>query len=181
MDATPIRKTLGLDQSRPVFLGQRRFGKTVGSTNRWGGESCWPLPLSVAQHSLLVLAIRREMEHGPLTPEQALRELLHDAEEGFLGFDCISPLKHVLGESFRNIEASLSAAVWKRYQLPMWSKDDHRIHKAADRVAAASEAVHCVGWPREEVVDVLGITAPVLTHDPLLARYGGIPMGTMEC
>ena len=52
-----------------------------------GSASRWHEPLSVAQHSLLVLQIR-EMEEV-LTPREALRELLHDASEGLLGWDAI--------------------------------------------------------------------------------------------
>ena len=40
-------------------------------------------------------------------------------------------------------------------------------------MAAASEAVHCTGWSRAEVRDVLGIAFPVLDVDPLQAIYGG--------
>ncbi|MBG0808049.1 hypothetical protein IY145_01275 [Methylosinus sp. H3A] len=46
---------------------------------RWGGHSAWDLPLSVAQHSLAVLALRERK--GKLTPRESLRELLHDATE----------------------------------------------------------------------------------------------------
>jgi len=49
---------------------------------RWGGHSCWELPLSVAQHSLLVLVLvlRQQMQpRQPLAPGEALRELLHAA------------------------------------------------------------------------------------------------------
>ena len=54
----------------------------LSRTYRWGGHSVWDLPLSVAQHSLLVLVLRQQMQpHEPLTPGQALREILHDAEE----------------------------------------------------------------------------------------------------
>jgi hypothetical protein len=70
----------------------------LSRTYRWGGHSRWDLPLSVAQHSLLVLVLRQQMQpHQPLTPGEALRELLHDADEGLLGFDPISPLKPHLG------------------------------------------------------------------------------------
>ena len=36
---------------------------TIGlsRTYRWGGHSCWDLPLSVAQHSLLVLVLRQKI------------------------------------------------------------------------------------------------------------------------
>ena len=147
----------------------------LARTYRWGGESSWPLPLSVAQHSLLVLALRRQWSDTPLTPSDALLELLHDAEEGFLGFDCISPLKDVLGLSFRAVSSRLMAAVSERYELRAWSPAAHAVHKRADSVAAASEAVHCIGWPAHEVRDVLGIVHPVLDVDPLAEIYGCRP------
>lgn len=143
----------------------------LARTYRWGGESSWPLPLSVAQHSLLVLALRRQWSDTPLTPSNALLELLHDAEEGFLGFDCISPLKDVLGLSFRAVSSRLMAAVSQRYELRTWTPAAHAVHKRADSVAAASEAVHCIGWPAHEVRDVLGIVHPVLDVDPLADIY----------
>lgn len=147
----------------------------LARTYRWGGESLWPLPLSVAQHSLLVLALRRQWSDTPLPASDALLELLHDAEEGFLGFDCISPLKDVLGLSFRAVSSRLMAAVSERYELRAWSPAAHAVHKRADSVAAASEAVHCIGWPAHEVRDVLGIVHPVLDVDPLAEIYGCRP------
>ena len=147
----------------------------LARTYRWGGESSWPLPLSVAQHSLLVLALRRQWSDTPLPASDALLELLHDAEEGFLGFDCISPLKDVLGLSFRAVSSRLMAAVSERYELRAWSRVAHAVHKRADSVAAASEAVHCIGWPAHEVRDVLGIVHPVLDVDPLAEIYGCRP------
>lgn len=147
----------------------------LARTYRWGGESSWPLPLSVAQHSLLVLALRRQWSDTPLTPSDALLELLHDAEEGFLGFDCISPLTDVLGLSFRAVSSRLMAAVSERYELRAWSPAAHAVHKRADSVAAASEAVHCIGWPVHEVRDDLGIVHPVLDVDPLADIYGCRP------
>lgn len=147
----------------------------LARTYRWGGESSWPLPLSVAQHSLLVLALRRQWSDTPLPASDALLELLHDAEEGFLGFDCISPLKDVLGLSFRAVSSRLMAAVSERYELRAWSTAAHAVHKRADSVAAASEAVHCIGWPAHEVRDVLGIVHPVLDVDPLAEIYGCRP------
>jgi len=46
-------------------------------------------------------------------------------------------------------------------------------HKRADRVAAASEAVHVVGWTQSEVRDTLRIPYDSLSADPLLDIYGG--------
>jgi hypothetical protein len=108
-----------------------------------------------------------------LSNAEARAELLHDAEEGFLGFDCISPLKRVLGAPFQQVASRLMSAIAHRYELPAWTEASHRAHKRADRTAAASEAVHCTGWSQQEVREVLGIEEPVLTDDPLQAIYGG--------
>ena len=147
----------------------------LSRTYRWGGESVWPLPLSVAQHSLTVLALRRQWSATSLSPGEALMELLHDAEEGFLGFDCISPLKAVLGQPFQDVGSRLMKAICTRYDLAQWKPNSYPIHKQADLIAAASEAVHCAGWSRDEVRDVLGIPHPVLAEDPLAAVYGCKP------
>src|SRR5271157_5833145 len=123
--------------------------------SRWGGASRWHEPLSVAQHSLLVLQIR-EME-DVVAPREALRELLHDGSEGLLGWDPIGPLKPHLGEPFRKLEHRLQVLVDERYVLPAWDAAAYRRHKAAERLAAASEAYHVVGWSREDMRDALGI------------------------
>jgi hypothetical protein len=101
----------------------------------------------------------------------ALRELLHDGEEGLLAFDCISPLKAVLGAPFKEVSDRLTDAIVRRYQLPAWDDMDYRLHKLADELIAASEAVHCAGWPRNEVLDVLQIKLPILEGDPLVEIY----------
>lgn len=145
----------------------------LARTYRWGGHSAWPLPLSVAQHSITVMLLRRAAAAAPLAPLAELRELLHDAEEGLLGFDCISVLKPFLGDGFRDLTARLDRAVCERYGLPPWTPEEHAIHKRADRLAAASEAVHVVGWSAHEVLHTLKITVPPLEVDPLLALYGG--------
>ncbi|MGO9391786.1 MAG: hypothetical protein ACLP2E_16420, partial [Rhodoblastus sp.] len=68
-----------------------------------------------------VLAIREA--EGPLTTQEALRELLHDAVEFMLGWDCIAPLKAQLGQPFRQLEA-----VDPRYQLPAWTAQNYAKH-----------------------------------------------------
>jgi hypothetical protein len=146
----------------------------LSRTYRWGGHSVWDLPLSVTQHSLLVLVLRQQMQpHQPLTPEEALRELLHDADEGLLGFDPVSPLKPHLGPEFEALTSRLQSAIAVRYSLPTWSAEDYLLHKRADHLAAASEALHVAGWRREEIRETLGIKlAPVMTDPlPLLAGF----------
>ena len=76
----------------------------LSRTMRWGGASRWAHPLSVAQHSLTVVAIREA--EGPLSSRKALRELLHDGRgiHARLGLHRASESAQ-LGEPFRQLEA----------------------------------------------------------------------------
>jgi hypothetical protein len=169
----PSGKRLDLLDPGPDDWEDEDLALGLARTYRWGGHSAWPLPLSVAQHSITVMLLRRAASNTPLAPAVELRELLHDAEEGLLGFDCISVLKPFLGEGFRDLNARLDKAVFLRYALPPWTPEEHVVHKRADRQAAASEAVHVVGWSAHEVLHTLKITVPPLADDPLTAVYGG--------
>jgi hypothetical protein len=140
---------------------------------RWAGRSKWPLSLSVAQHSLTVLALREA--EGPLTPIQALRELFHDATEAFWGFDCINPLKPHFGAGFKNLDQRLQAAIDQRYNLPTWTADDYAAHKRADHLAAACEAYHVVGWTETEIRGDLDLSFNPIDIDPLTPPDGMLP------
>ena len=141
----------------------------LARTYRWGGHSAWPLPLSVAQHSLQVLALRRQLSPTGLSDAAARRELLHDADEGLLGFDPISPLKPFLGPGYVALASRLQTAIANRYVLPPWVPEDKKAHKRADRIAAASEAIHVVGWTQDEVRKTLRIVDRPVDTDPLAA------------
>jgi len=148
-------------------LEDRDIAVSLSRVYRWGGHSRWDLPLSVAQHSLLVLVLRQQMQpHQPLTPGEALRELLHDSDE-LLGFDAVAPLRPYLGAEFHALTDRLYAAVATRYRLPAWHPDDYALHKRADHLAAASEAVHVAGWNTTELSETLGIRLAPLRDDPL--------------
>lgn len=172
----PSGKRLDLLHPGPGDWADHDLALGLARTYRWGGHSAWPLPLSVAQHSIAVMLLRSAdaaQAQATLSPLEQLRELLHDAEEGLLGFDCISVLKPFMGDSFRALSARLEQAVFLRYGLPPWTATEHAAHKHADRLAAASEAVHVAGWSPHEVRHTLGITVEPLRIDPLLPRYGG--------
>ena len=172
----PSGRRLDLLDPTPFDWDDSDLALGLARTYRWGGHSAWPLPLSVAQHSLTVMHVRTAACTAAgltLPPLAALRELLHDAEEGLLGFDCISPLKPFLGDAFKTLSQKLDAAVFLRYGLPGWTAKEHAAHKLADRLAAASEAVHIAGWSAREVRQTLKITVPPLNDDPLQAIYGG--------
>jgi hypothetical protein len=171
----PSSRRLDLINPDPDAWEDEDLAIGLSRTYRWGGHSVWDLPMSVAQHSLLVLALREQASSNPLDRLTSLRELLHDAEEGLIGFDPISPLKPILGERFAQLFERLTNAIFIRYQLPAWTVDEKSLHKQADQLAAASEAVHVAGWHPDEVKQTLGITVAPLHDDPLLAIYGGKP------
>ena len=167
----PSGNTIDLANPSPNSWSDDDLAVGLARTYRWGGHSRWPRPLSVAQHSLTVLAIR-EIE-APLPPQLALYELLHDAEEGLLGFDAIAPLKPFLGEPFRALCARLTVAIANRYGLTDLSPDEFTAHKHADRVAAASEALHVAGWSAHQISDTLEIAEAPLDNDPLEGLSSG--------
>ena len=145
-------RRLDLLDPQPDAWTDKDLAIGISRTYRWGGYSKWDLPLSVAQHSLAVLALREA--EGPLTAREALREILHDATEPLVGgWDCIAPLKPHLGPAFEQLDRRLQAAVDQRYQLPAWTGDTYARHKHADRLAAASEAFHVVGWSLTDMQD----------------------------
>lgn len=164
---SPSGRRLNLLQPDPTAWQQADLAVGLSRTYRWGGHSAWELPLSVAQHSLTVLAIAKASPGPKLTKTQQLRELLHDADEGFLSFDCITPVKPHLGEGYASLVERLQAAIGVRYQLPAWTDEDYARHKRADRLAAASEALHVVGWSLHDIRHTLEIEARPLIRDPL--------------
>ena len=169
----PSGHRLNLLDPDPLAWTESDLAVGLSRTYRWAGYSRWSLPLSVAQHSLTVLALfTRTSDHTPSPPE-ARRELLHDATEGLLGgWDPITPLKPCLGDGFTQLVARLQSALDERYRLPAWDEESYRRHKEADRLAAASEAFHVVGWPQPAMREDLGICLEPLAEDPL-APVGG--------
>lgn len=171
----PSGKRLDLLAPHPSDWEDADLALGLARTYRWGGHSAWPLPLSVAQHSITVMLLRRASAAPALSPQDELMELLHDAEEGLLGFDAISVIKPFLGDGFRALTLRLEKAIFERYGLPDWPPMQHALHKHADRLAAASEAVHVVGWSPDEVRHTLKIEIDPLQEDPLAAMYGCMP------
>lgn len=171
----PSGKRLDLLNPTPFDWDDEDLAIGLARTYRWGGHSAWPLPLSVAQHSLTVLALRRNAEPTGLAAHAELRELLHDADEGLLGFDPLSVIKPFLGDGFHELAGRLQNVVFQRYGIQYWNPAEKEAHKHADRVAAASEAVHVAGWSADEVKQVLKISFRPVKTDPLIVIYGGTP------
>ena len=163
----PSGRQLDLLAQHPCAWTDGDLAVRLSRTYRWCSDTRWAHPLSVAQHSLTVLHLRQAMAAQPLTPAEQLRELLHDAEEALVNHDVPTPLKPLLGDGYRAMTTGLRRAIDGRYDLPRWSRASHDAHKHADRLAAASEAHHVVGWPEAYVRARLGITLSPLADDPL--------------
>ena len=176
----PSGRRLDLLAPDPWAWTDRDLAIGLSRTYRWAGYSAWDLPLSVAQHSLTVLALCRAAPGPRLTDAEALRELLHDAVEALLGgWDPITPLKPHLGDGFARLVARLQAAIDARYALPPWTAESYARHKHADRLAAASEAHHVAGWSREALREHLGITLEPAAQDPLPLPDASAPVGAV--
>lgn len=82
---------------------------------------------SVAQHSVLVMhLVRRSSQLQGIE----LEALLHDAAEAYLG-DVISPLKHLLGASYKTLETNFETVLAQKFDLRMHSPIKDAV-KAAD-------------------------------------------------
>jgi uncharacterized protein len=148
----------------------------LSRTPRWGGPSIREWPMSVAQHSILVLEIARARSRKELAARLQLAALLHDASEGLMAFDPISPVKPFLGEGYKALDTRLQAVIHVRYGLPVPLAGDWvGLIKDADRASAAAEARHVAGWTPQEIRQALGITARPPPEDPLTRSYGGKP------
>ena len=163
----PSGNVIDLAAPSPTSWTDEDLAIGLSRTYRWGGHSRWSRPLTVAQHSLTVLAIRKR-DDPHLSPAHCLYELLHDAEEGLLGFDCIAPLKEYLGAPFAALCTRLTGVVAERYDLPTLTEPETRRHKRADRRAAASEARYVTSWSDRQIADTLQLAEEPMNRDPLM-------------
>ena len=128
-----------------------------------------------------MLLLRLPLPRTPLSACECLHALLHDAEEGLLGYDALTPLKPHLGEGFSRITERLVRAIAHRYRLPDWTAESHAAHKVADRLAAASEAAHVVGWSRADIRQNLGIKVEVAPISWTVCGLGGYALASAVC
>ena len=122
---------------------------------RWNGQTIGDYPYSVAQNSLLVLAIFEEL-YPKASATTLLTVLLHDAPEYVIG-DMISPVKAVIGEEYGAIEERLQVAIHAHVGLP--GVTDPRLKKkikAADLISAYFEATQLAGFDEKEAAIYFG-------------------------
>ena len=132
---------------------------------RWNGQTAGAHIFSVAQHSLLVEAVARQLRED-LPARTCLAILLHDAAEYVIG-DMISPLKAMLNDSYKAVELRILGAVMVRFGLPpVPSAPVLKLTKSADSVAAYHEAVTLAGFETEEARRFFGDRVPLFGDLP---------------
>ena len=157
-------RRLDLLDPSPLDIELADIAHGLARVARWNGQTAGPHVFSVAQHSLLVEAVGRQLTPA-CTPEQGLELLLHDAPEYVVG-DIISPLKAAIGDAYKGVERRLLAAIRRRFGLDAPTPAFARLVKRADRVAAHAEAVRLAGFAPDEATRYFGrneaLPAPVL-------------------
>lgn len=153
-----------------VEIGDIALG--LARNTRWNGQTIGDHAWSIAQHSDLVVEIMRGF--SPTPPAWVLMAgKLHDASE-YVTHDLITPLKAVVGDVFREVEARLTAAIFLRFGLPaQLDVRTKKLIKKADQIAAATEAVQLAGFTEAELKPILQIKAEPLrdvTLTPLPSR-----------
>lgn len=111
-----------------IAFGLSRLPRFLGHTS---GDHSY----SVAQHSVWV-AQRVAALNG--NADTQLAALLHDASEAYMG-DCPTPLKTLLGDAWRDIENSINAAIFEKFEI-IEHAIDYPLIKQADREALTAEA-----------------------------------------
>ncbi len=155
-------RRLNLLDPSPMDVEIEDIALGLARNTRWNGQTVGEHAWSIAQHTDLVVRIMRTFRPKP-PPWLLMAGQLHDASE-YVTHDLITPLKAVVGDVFREVEAGLTAAIHIRFGLPPLLDPEHKkIIKKADLIAAATEAVQLAGFTVEELKPVLGIKARPLS------------------
>jgi hypothetical protein len=127
----------------------------LARNTRWNGQTKGAHGWSVAQHSDFVVDIVRQLD-PKARPDILMAAKLHDASE-YVTHDLITPLKAVVGDVFKQVEARLLQAIRLRFGLPAeLPESQQRLIKKADLIAGATEAVQLAGFTEQETRAVLG-------------------------
>ena len=148
-------RRLDLLDPSPLDIEIEDIAHGLARVARWNGQTHGDHTFSVAEHSLLVEAITRDLAPAA-SPSDRLAALLHDAPEYVIG-DLISPFKAALSLDYRTFEARLLAAIHRRFGLPAELPDEaSSLVKRADKIAAYYEAVGLAGFSQAEAQKFFG-------------------------
>jgi uncharacterized protein len=165
-------RRLDLLNPDPADIDIEDIAHGLARVARWNGQTTGQHAFSVAQHSLLVEDIVRQlMRQQSAVPQQTdgpmddnskhwcRAALLHDAPEYVVG-DLISPFKAAIGYNYKAFELRLLAAVHRRFDLPERLPDAVNILiKRADGFAAHLEATALAGFTADEADLIFGSAA----------------------
>ncbi|GGE35663.1 phosphohydrolase [Agaricicola taiwanensis] len=147
-------RRLDLLDPSPLDIEIEDIAHGLARVPRWNGQTEGAHIFSVAQHSVLVEQIARTLEPD-LNREVALAVLLHDAAEYVIG-DMISPFKAIIGDSYKEVEKRLMAAVHLRFGLAKPTAAITKLIKQADSACAYMEATQLAGFKHEEARSFFG-------------------------
>ncbi len=142
-------RRLDLLDPSPLDVEIEDIAHGLARVARWNGQTLGEHAYCVAQHSLAVEALVRQLTPG-CPPLLALASLLHDAPEYVIG-DMISPFKAVMGEQYKGVEARLTQAIHTRFALPAKLPSPWKaVIKRADGMSAYCEATVLAGFSASE-------------------------------
>jgi len=148
-------RRLDLLDPSPLDIEVEDIAHGLARVARWNGQTHGDHTFSVAEHSLLVEAIARDIAPSA-PPAHQLAALLHDAPEYVIG-DLISPFKAALSLDYRTFEGRLLAAIHVRFGLPTELPEETSAQiKRADKIAAYYEAVGLAGFSQAEARKFFG-------------------------
>lgn len=148
-------RRLDLLDPSPLDIEISDIAHGLARVARWNGQTVGDHAFSVAQHSLVVEAIFRQLCPGA-SPSACLAALLHDAPEYVIG-DMISPFKSVMGGGYKDCEARLQRAIHLRFALPPDIPEKLKKDiKRADQIAAYFEATELAGFSMAEAAQYFG-------------------------
>jgi hypothetical protein len=148
-------RRLDLLDPSPLDVEIEDIAHGLARVARWNGQTVGDHAFSVAEHSLLVEDLARELKPD-LSPDARLIVLLHDGPEYVIG-DMISPFKAVMGGNYKEIEARLQGAIHLRFGLPAVTPARLKtLTKRADTIAAYFEAVELAGFADAEAAKIFG-------------------------
>jgi len=120
---------------KPDTISILDIAHALANTNRYTGHAA--RPISVAEHSLLVVEIL-EREAAEHRPEVLLAALLHDAHEAYTG-DLSSPMKQLLGPLWATEERRIQHSVLHTLNSLTHYLRHECLIKHADLMALATE------------------------------------------
>ncbi len=148
-------RRLNLLDPSPLDIEIEDIAHGLARVARWNGQTCGEHSFSVAQHSVLVEAVARNVNQE-LSCAALMSILLHDAAEYVIG-DMITPLKSVISPTYKAIENRLMQAIYARFGLPAEpSNSVTTLIKQADTIAAFHEATQLAGFESHETETLFG-------------------------